>query len=483
MSAVADAEHGAAPDSVTRQIETRVAIVGGGFSGAAVAWHLLRQRPDLAQIVIVEPREELGRGLAYSAADPAHRINVPATRMSLIPDTPDHFNDWLEASGALEADPAARIGERNFPSRAVFGAYVAQALAALGPRLRHVRAQAEDIVRQDEGYVVTTSDGTRIRADIVVLAVAHAAPSPPRAVDAALSGHPRYVRDPWQEDGFEPIRRDDRVLIIGSGLTMADIVASLDARGHRGHILAISRRGLRSRGHPAAQHEPFGDFTSPPIGTAAELVRRIRSTVAEAERAGKSWHCVLDQVRLQGGAIWRALPLAERQRLLRHLRPFWDVHRFRIAPQVEAVLDRRIAAGTLAIRPAALKAVSREGETIRVDLRERRRGGRTEETFDAVIVATGPAHGSVFATNPVLAALEAHGLARPDALRLGIDVTPDGHVIGADGTALPTLLVAGPLARGTMGELMGLPDVTHHAIRIAVTAAQALEEHAAEQAA
>lgn len=463
----------------TPSIETRVAIIGGGFSGATVAWHLLRQRTDLAEIVIVEPRDEIGRGLAYSATDPQHRINVPATRMSLIPDTPDHFNDWLEASGALEADPAARIGERNFPARAAFGAYVAQTVAALGTRLRHVRALAEDIERAGEDYLITASDGTRIRAEIVVLAVAHAAPSPPRAVEEALAGHPRYVRDPWQDGAFDAIRPEDRVLIVGTGLTMADIVVSLEARGHRGAILAISRRGLRSRGHPAALHDPFGDFTSPPIRTAGDLVRRIRAAVAEAVATGKSWHCVLDQVRLQGSAIWRGLPLAERARLLRHLRPFWDVHRFRIAPQVEVVLDRRIAAGTLAIRPAVLKTITREGDTIRVTLRERRGGQRVERAFDAVIVATGPAHGSVFASNSALAALEAHGLARPDPLRLGIDVTPDGAAIGADGTARGTLLVAGPLARGTIGELMGLPDVTHYAVRIAGAVADSLGATAA----
>ncbi|MFK8252094.1 FAD/NAD(P)-binding protein [Ancylobacter terrae] len=471
-------------------IETPVAIVGGGFSGAAVAWHLLRQRPDLADIVIIEPRAEIGRGLAYSASDRQHRVNVPATRMSLVPDAPDHFNDWLEASGALEADAAARIGTLNFPARAVFGAYVAEAIAALGTRLRHVRALAEDIAWADDvtrpddvaqaggtagaGYLITASDGTRIRAGIVVLAVAHAAPAAPRAVEAELAGHPRYVRDPWQDGAFDAIRPQDRVLIVGTGLTMADIVASLAARGHRGEILAVSRRGLRSRGHPAAQHDPFGDFASPPVRTAGTLVRRIRAAVADAEQAGKSWHCVLDQVRLQGSAIWRGLPLPERARLLRHLRPFWDVHRFRIAPQVEQVLDRRLADGTLAIRPASLKAIARQGDTIRASLLDRRRGAREEHSFDAVIVATGPAHGSVFASNPALAALEAHGLARPDPLRLGIDVTPEGAAIGADGTARGTLLVAGPLARGTIGELMGLPDVTHHAIRIAGAVAQAL---------
>lgn len=461
----------------------KVAIIGGGFSGAAVAWHLLRLRPELERVVLIEPRAELGRGLAYSAADPSHRIKVPATRMSLLPDQPTHFNDWLEASGALEADPAARRSEgRNFPARAVFGTYVAEQLTALGPRVQHVVAAAEAVEARGDVYRIRTSDGAILEAGIVVLAVAHAPPSPPAALARALAGHPRFLPDPWKAGALEALRPDDRVLIVGTGLTMADLVATLDRRGHRGVIVALSRRGLRSRGHPAAQHDPYGDFATDPARTAGTLVTRIRAAVAEAVAAGKSWHCVLDQVRLQGSSIWNALPLSERARLLRHLRPFWDVHRFRIAPQVEEVLDQKIAAGTLRLRAASLQDVEREGDAkgdaIAVRFRDRRTGAVTRETFDAVLTATGPAHGRVFADNPVLAALERAGLARPDPLRLGIEVTADGRAIGRDGAPTPGLYVAGPLARGTVGELMGLPDVTNYAIRIAGAVATRLESDA-----
>ncbi|CAA0097676.1 Uncharacterised protein [Starkeya nomas] len=459
-----------------------VAIVGGGFSGAAVAWHLFRLRPDLERVVVIEPRAELGRGLAYSAADPSHRINVPAVRMTLMPDQPEHFNAWLEASGRLDGDPAARMPDgRNFPARAVFGEYVHRMLTSLGPRLQHVRAAAQDIEPVEGGYRIACSDGSEVLARIVVLAVAHVAPSPPSLVDRALAGHPRYVRDPWATDRLETIRPEDRVLIVGTGLTMADIVASLDRLGHKGEIVAISRRGLRSRGHPAEAHEPYGDFATEPAQTVRELVRRVRETVRAAAREGKSWHCVLDQVRLQGSAIWRALPLAERARLLRHLRPFWDVHRFRIAPQVEQGLDRRLAEGRLSLRAASLKTMERKGETIEVTLRSRRGARVDTERFDAVVVATGPAHGRVFAETPVLASLEAAGLARPDPLRLGIDVTGDGHAVGADGVARPDLFVAGPLARGTVGELMGLPDVTNYAIRVAGGVAAQLDARIARK--
>lgn len=464
-----------AADAEARELHVPVAIIGGGFSGAAVAWHLLRLRPDLERIVIIEPRAEIGRGLAYSAGDPSHRINVPATRMSLLPDQPTHFNDWLEASGALDSDPAARMVDgRNFPARSVFGAYVAKQLATLGPRVVHVRAAAEAVDAIKGGYRIRSSDGSTVHAALVVLAVAHAPPSPPHVLASALAGHPRFVPDPWQTEALAAIRPRDRVLIVGTGLTMADIVASLDRLGHRGEIVAVSRRGLRSRGHPAVLHEPYGDFAAAPSRTVRELVRRIRATIRAAQAQSRSWHCVLDQVRLQGSTIWNALPLAERKRLLRHLRLFWDVHRFRIAPQVEQRLDDRLAAGTLDLRAASLKEVRREGDAIEVSLRARRTGAVTQETFDAVITATGPAHGRVFADNPVLAGLRVAGLARPDPLWLGIEVTADGCTIGADGTPQGGLYVAGPLARGTVGELMGLPDVTNYAIRVAENVARKL---------
>ncbi|TGT10713.1 hydroxyacylglutathione hydrolase, partial [Mesorhizobium sp. M3A.F.Ca.ET.174.01.1.1] len=90
--------------------------------------------------------------------------------------------------------------------------------------------------------------------------------------------------------------------------------------------------------------DPFGDFASVPATTALGLLQTIRATLAAARHAGANWQSVSDQLRLQGPVLWAALAPRERARLVRQLRVFWDVHRFRIAPQVADVLDRRQAA-------------------------------------------------------------------------------------------------------------------------------------------
>jgi len=204
-------------------------------------------------------------------------------------------------------------------------------------------------------------------------------------------------------------------------------------------------------------------------------LRRIRLTIRQAAEQGLSWHAVIDQVRSQGHDLWRALPVAERRRIVRHLRPYWDVHRFRIAPQVEAVLDSAIEAGRLEVLAASVADAKVEGETIRVTLQPRHARERLERTFDAVVVTTGPAHGGILQTQPWLGELAREGCLVLDPAGLGLACSEHSEALGADGQVIPTLLISGPLARGTFGELMGLPQITEHAVFVAREIAEKLK--------
>jgi len=91
-----------------------------------------------------------------------------------------------------------------------------------------------------------------------------------------------------------------------------------------------------------------------------------------------------------------------------------------------------------------------------------------------VILTTGPAHGGIVAGSPPLGSLAEAGLIRPGPPHLGLNVTAGCHAADKDGLAQPDLLVAGPLARGHVGELTGIPDLTDDAQLVAERLAQML---------
>lgn len=452
-----------------------VAIIGGGFSGATVAWHLARALSAPAAILVIEPRPRLGEGLAYSTADPSHRINVPAARMTMDCAEEGGLQHWIETSGAGLSPGSRAANGALFPQRRLVADYVnanLQPYLATG-RIRHLRARAIEVVRK-AGFRIRLDDGGELAANRVVIATSHPPPGIPRAL-AALRDSPRLIADPsGQGRQLAAVAQSARqVLVVGTGLTSADVIASLDRQGFAGRILALSRRGLRSRGHAFDYPESTVDFAEKPARSALELLRRIREAVRRDSDAGLPWQAALDQVRRDGQAIWAALPQAERGKLLRWLRVWWDVHRFRIAPQVEEVLDRLIAQDRLRIVSGRLLAAHEAPGGIEVDWHARRVAPQSE-LFDAVILTTGPAHGDILQSSALLDAMARAGLIRPDPLGLGLEVTDHCRAVGGDGRPVPGLLVAGPLARGHVGELMGIPEVTAHAEAVAARLAESL---------
>lgn len=460
-----------------------VAIVGGGLTGAAVALHLRNSwqlDPARLDIVVYEPRAEIGRGLAYDTRDAAHRVNVPAGKMSIDPSDERAFERWFHETGEVHADPDALAEDgRHYPRREAFGRYVH---AQLRPhlqsgRIHHRRQRVESVGFERGHYTLLGTDGSLSRADMLVIATSHPPPSAPAPL-APLAGDGRFIEDPTRPDALAAIGSTDRVLIVGSGLTAADVIASLDASGHIGPITVFSRRGLRSRGHARDTLEPRGDFVSDPARTVSALIRRVRAEVRAAQGAGIGWQAIFDALRAQGGAIWRALPLVERQRFVRHVRPFWDVHRFRIAPQIKAVADRLERAGRLRFLAASLATVDYAGphHPIAVSLKLRRSGAILEGHHDAIILTTGPAHRSILARQPFLKSLNDLGLLRLDDTGLGLACSDNARALDLWGAPMPGLYVAGPLARGTFGELMGLPQVNEQALLVASEIRRELEK-------
>lgn len=449
--------------------DRQIVIVGGGFSGTALAIHLARLGSAGLKVTIIEPRPQLGQGVAYGTVDPAHRINVPAARMQLSAEEEGDFDRWFRASTACQHDPGARWSDGSlYPQRGQFGAYIAEKLATAletSPvQVTHIRDSA---VALQTGGVVTAC-GNQYSADDVVLAISHPPPAVPNLLRQALQDYPGLITNPWQVNALTEVDNQARVAIIGSGLTMSDVVASLHRQGHCGPILAFSRRGQLPRPNLTGDYAAWQiDYRRQQAATARGWLRRVRQEVDQANAECLPWQLVLDDIRAHGQQIWQQWSLKEQRRFLRHLRPWWDVHRYRIAPQVSEVLTKLQQTGQLKVQAARLQQVSVDKGAIVLSLQARGKGVAETLLVDKLIVTTGPAHGALLESDALLKQLATQGVIQPDPLALGILVDSHSRTINRQSHGNGHLYVAGPAARGRFGELMGLPQVAQHAESLA----------------
>ncbi|MBV8970772.1 MAG: FAD/NAD(P)-binding protein [Sphingomonadaceae bacterium] len=437
-----------------------VAIVGAGFSGSLLAINILRHAGPHA--TLIERRPVFGRGTAYTAPHPSHLLNVRAGNMSALSDRPAHFADWCAARGLGDGG--------SFVQRKQYGEYLGELLersaARAGERLRLVQDEAVSAAVGDDAVTVGLAGGERLRVDALVVAVGNLPPHPPPGLDPAALPGDVYAPDPWDPGVVEGLTADDTVLLVGTGLTMVDVALSLDAAGFAGRIVALSRRGLLPRPHVAPG--PPGDRNEKPATVASALLAEVRS---RADRLG--WRAAVDELRPFTQGLWLSATEDQRSRFLRHLRPWWDVHRHRLAPQVAARIEAMMAAGRLEIVGGKPRAYTPRGSG--VDVTYRPRGADADATLHVrrIVNCTGPQGDLARSTEPALKSLIESGHARADAQRLGLDVDAQSRLVGANGQAHPRLFALGPMTRGAFWEIVAVPDIRTQVWTVARRLAQA----------
>lgn len=417
-----------------------VAIIGGGYSGTLQAIQLLRRG---LQVTLIERADRLGRGIAYSTPHADHLLNVCGSGMSAFPDDPDHFAEWL---GARD----------DFAERRRYGDYLESLLrnaaAEAGDRFKAVRGEAVDVTSEGGVEAVRLADGGLVEADAAVLSIGNLPPAAPRSIPPGLNDNGVYVADPWAADFTAGLQDDETVLLVGTGLTAVDVALILESSGFGGRVLALSRRGMVPRNHVEPVAPPPLDYD--PIPRCTWLIRRVRE---QAARIG--WRAAVDQLRPLTQSLWASASLAERRRFLRHLRPYWDVHRHRIAPTVAERIRHMVADGRL--RFAAGRMLSTEAEADHAIVKWRPRGAAGERALRAarIVNCTGPEADIRRAQEPLLRNLLAAGRIRADDCRIGIDIDERGQAIGAAGAAEPGLFAIGPMTRSALWEIVAVPDI------------------------
>ena len=459
----------------------RVAVVGAGAAGTLTAIHLTTghsrgRRGHGLEILLVDPAEHPGRGVAYSTTDERHLLNVPVTGMTALPDEPNHFLDWLCRHVGSD------VSLDDFARRSDFAAYLADTLAHLvadtdGVTLVHRRARATGLTMHDGMAELVLDDGSLVRADAAVVAPGVFAPgtawAPAELLDSEL-----FVADPWAPGALDPVPGNGDVLVVGTGLTGVDVALSLDRPGRRLHL--ASRRGRLPAVHTIGRYQT----AAAPLPELASVARRSRPTdlehlrrlvdrtVRDAVRGRRDWRAAFDTIRPLTGAVWSSLSHADRARFVREDAAWWDLHRHRMAPASAAALHDMRRDGRLTFGADEVVAVSRVRERLEVRLRS----GRVLRVA-AVVNCTGPLGDVRRAGDPFLDHLLAAGTATAGPLGLGL-TTDDGRLVDARGTSAAPVWTLGAMRRGELWESTAVPEIRSQAEALA----GAVHEHLAATA-
>jgi uncharacterized NAD(P)/FAD-binding protein YdhS len=211
---------------------------------------------------------------------------------------------------------------------------------------------------------------------------------------------------------------------------------------------------------PALDHEPF------PTAVNA-LTRFLRNETARAIAQGSGWQPVIDELRPFTVDVWQAMPLQDRKRFLRHLRPWWDVHRHRMAAQVADRIDAARATGQLRVPVGRVRDYAIRGDGVEVHYRPRRQDGLATIAVSRVINCAGPGADYDRIQEPLIRDLLADGVARPDPLRLGLDVTSNCALLNHQGAISRRLFAVGPVTKGTFWEMTAVPDIRRQTEKLA----------------
>jgi len=240
---------------------------------------------------------------------------------------------------------------------------------------------------------------------------------------------------------------------------MVDTALALDEQGQRGRIVALSRRGLLPHAHRRVEPLPIDAKSAPLDRDLPTMLAWLRRRARERETQGGDWRSVVDGLRPHTQTIWRLMTPRRRERFLEHARPWWDIHRHRMAPEIAARTAALIGDGRLEIVAGKVLEVSPDGEGARVTLR--RRGSRSPESLSVarIISCKGVRSDPERSTNPLVEQLFVSGLARADNLRIGIEVDAHCAILDRDGRPSQRLFAIGPVSQAAFWEIVAVPDI------------------------
>lgn len=440
----------------------KIGIVGAGFSGASMALHLYHLSKRPVQISLIETKPEFAKGVAYSTPFDFHLLNVPAGKMSAFEDQPDSFVQWLRTLSPNEIKSSTELPLENyFVSRKLFGLYLQNLLDAcrLPSKYKTIIVKKNNCVNnlkiKTNQLELTYQHGLTECFDKVILALGNQPPKPffTKQLEA------KYLNNPWDWDGYKQLNKQNDLLIIGTGLTMIDTVLTLENGNFAGKIFAVSRHGLAPHVHALNVKSTVFFFDLNMSPTPRELLNKVRKILKS--NPDLNWRSVIDSLRPITQRIWQDWPLQEKERFLRHVKAYWEIHRHRIAPEIADKIKALKKRGKLLVLAGKVnKADFSREKGIQVEIQPRGKSTpKINLDVEGIINCTGPECNYNRINTPLITSMRNSGFLQADKLQLGLEVDDNFALVDKNGRSSKKLFAIGPLCKGKLWEITAVPDI------------------------
>lgn len=387
-----------------------IAIIGFGFCGRLAFFHLVKKSDKNTKILIFDKSGRGGLGAAFSSFSPHYILNVPVAKMSAFSDDPKNFSQFLERKYPKILN---EIGENGFAPRQIYGEYLQEitddAFAIAKKNGVEFEFVDEEVIKIEDEFLITTKNLSSFRANEIVVATSFKQNDLPFKFDS--NG---VVKKLWNDEAQEFHQKEftnEKICLIGSGLTAVDVIVGLKNKNFSGKIFVISRRGNFPKKHfsikdssslPSKESSSLDAKASEDLLRLASELKLMRSSALQAKddevvegrakndamlngnvvlsmclkirkflRANPQLDLrhVIDSLRPITTQLWQNFDEKNKKLFLR-LSPYWNIFRHRAPISSLEMIEKMIESGQLEIKKKGVKniAQAQDGKRILVQV-------------------------------------------------------------------------------------------------------------------
>ncbi len=342
-----------------------IAIVGFGFCGKMIFANMAKSLIKKYKILIFDKSDEGFNSAAFAEFSPHYILNVAANKMSAFGDDQKNFCNFLTKKYPKILE---EITEFGFAPRQIYGKYLQQILDEALKSDLDFSLINQEVARIEKNksakeFLITTKNNQQFEADEIVLATSFAQSKFPWEIESK-----NLVKNLWSKNSLEFHQKnfsDEKICLIGSGLTTVDVIVGLKNKNFTGKIFVISRRGNFPKKHfQSTQKNP--DFISADDAKKGVLFLCLKIRKFLRDNPQFDLRHVVDSVRSITQDLWHNFDKKNKKLFIKFF-TYWNIFRHRAPINSIEIIEEMIAANQLKLLNGGVKSLAKNGEKILVE--------------------------------------------------------------------------------------------------------------------